>query len=377
MKFIHISDTHLGYHQYGLLERAGDFYDVFSEAVDFAVEKKVDFVLHTGDFFHTSRPSNQVILQGMEIVRRLNDANIPIFVISGNHDRGSQVRDVSPLSILQPVGLRLLDKGVIEYEGVFIGGLKYISHAGLRQINFREVLERYLEEMGSGFKIVMLHQEFQPFFPSSSLHPSTDIPEGFDYVGIGHYHVAQHPFQVNGSTVVYSGSTEFTAYNEKEEEKGKGFYYVDVSEGSINAQFVHLKRRRPFIFFEVLDEDSFFDSVKEKINSFEGSEKKPVLVLKGELKKLTGKEIRAFLEKEGLMDRLLHVQFNITKSVDVVDSLSFADLKEENLYMELQKLLEDKELSQKLVEVIQHLKTFDDIDEVKKFLKENPEIMEL
>ncbi|WP_457626015.1 metallophosphoesterase family protein [Persephonella sp.] len=380
MRFIHISDTHLGYHQYGLKERAEDFFDVFNEAVDFAVEKKVDFIIHTGDFFHSSRPSNQVILQGMEILRRLNDAKIPIFVISGNHDRGSQVKDVSPLKILQPLGLNLIDSGVLEYEGLFIGGLKYISKAGLRQIEgIKEILEKYLEQMGEGFKILLLHQEFQPFFPDSSLNMSVELPEGFDYVGVGHYHIAQSPVDVNGATVVYSGSTEFTAYNEKEEETGKGFYFVEVDGKNVRPEFIHLKRKRPFLYYS-LSEDSVDELVKQirlDLEKFENS-KKPVIVLKGTLKEMTPADLIRYLKNEGISseeESVLHVNFNFTREFKETEGV-FIETTEENIKNELKKLIGDEQLFSSVVEALTFLKSFDSIDEVKKYLKENPDFID-
>ncbi len=380
MKFVHLSDTHLGYHQYGLEERAEDFFDAFAEAVEYAVNKKVDFVLHTGDFFHSSRPSNQIILQGMEIVKRLEDANIPIFVISGNHDRGSQIRDVSPLQILRPVGLVLVDKGVMEHEGLFIGGLKYISKAGLRRISLREILERYLEEMGDGFKILMLHQEFQPFFPDSSLYTNDTIPEGFDYVGIGHYHVAQAPFTVNGSTVVYPGSTEFTAYSEKEEKHRKGFFFVEVDGRSVKAEFVKLKSARPFVY-STFDEEKIGEtvsSIKEEVEKIEG-DKKPVLIIKGKIKDLSHGDIYKLLEKKGIdKNKLLHIQLNLTREVkDFTDKVKVDSLSDEYIHEELKKLIDDPEIYSQMVEVITHLKSIDNIDEVKKILKENPDIFQI
>ncbi len=379
MKFLHLSDTHLGYHQYGLQERAKDFFDVFNEAVDVAIEKKVDFVVHTGDFFHSSRPSNQIILQGMEILRRLNDAKIPMFVISGNHDRGSQVRDVSPLKILQPLGLNLIDSGVSEYEGIFFGGLKYISKAGLRQIDFREVLEKLVEKMGEGFKILMLHQEFQPFFPDSKLNMIAHIPEGFNYVGIGHYHVAQPPSSINGAMVVYPGSTEFTAYNDKEEERRKGLYIVEAEGSELKAEFIKFKSRRPFLFYLVNDENSeqILKKIKEDLEK-DHYDKKPVLVLKGTVKDLTYSDIRHLIKNEGISDeRFLHLQINLTR--DQVDESSepvIIDLKEDLIKKELQRLIGDRELSESVIELIDHLKTFENIDEIKKLLKENPEILD-
>lgn len=49
MKFAHLSDTHLGYRQYGLIEREDDFYNVFNEIVDKIIDERVDFVIHSGD----------------------------------------------------------------------------------------------------------------------------------------------------------------------------------------------------------------------------------------------------------------------------------------------------------------------------------------
>jgi len=379
MRFLHLSDTHLGYHQYGLQERVKDFFDVFNEAVDVAIQKKVDFVIHTGDFFHSSRPSNQIILHGMEILKRLKDAGIPIFVISGNHDRGSQVRDVSPLKILQPLGLNLIDSGVLEHEGIFFGGLKYISKAGLRQIDFKQVLEKLLEKMGEGFRILMLHQEFQPYFPDSKLNMFRDLPEGFDYVGVGHYHVAQTPSLINGATVVYPGSTEFTAYNEKEEEKGKGFYIVEAEGDELKTEFIKFKSRRPFLFYQFNDQNSeqILRKIKEDLEK-DNYSKKPVLILKGTVKDLNYSDIKHLMKNEGISEEtFLHIQVNLTKE-QIGDSSQtvIIDLKEDMIKKELQNLIGDRELSESVIELVDHLKTFENTDEVKKLLRENPEILD-
>lgn len=379
MKFVHLSDTHLGFHQYGLEERAKDFFDAFNEAVDFAIDKKVDFVIHTGDFFHSSRPSNQVILQGINILQRLKDTGIPIFVISGNHDRGSQIRDVSPLSILEPFGLNLIDKGIKEYEGIFIGGLKYISKAGLRQIGgLREILEKYLETAGNGFKILLLHQEFQPYFPTSNLYLEKELPEGFDYVGIGHYHITQVPAKIKGATVVYPGSTEFTAYNESEEKKGKGFFYIEVEDGSISPQFIPLKNRRPFIYYRFKEEelDNILLKLKEDIEKIDGS-KKPVIVFKGILKNITQKDIVSLLENEGISNKILHIQFNLSREIQTGDKVVIHEATEEKILQELKKLIGDDHLFNSVVEALTFLKSFENIDEVKKYLKENPKLIDI
>jgi DNA repair exonuclease SbcCD nuclease subunit len=382
MKFLHISDTHLGYSQYGLKERKKDFLDVFHEAVDVAVDEQVDFIIHSGDFFHTSRPSNQTFLEGLEILKRLKDCNIPIFTISGNHDRGSQVKDVSPLAILEPLGLNLVDSGFKEYNGIYIGGLKYISKAGLKQIGgIRGILEKYLENLKEDrFKILMLHQEFTPLFPGSELYMEKEIPEGYDYVGIGHYHIKQEPKVINGATVVYPGSTEFTAYNENEDKTEKGFYIVEVSGGNTSCRFYKLKNKRPFLSV-LLEEDTLEESIKdlksqvEKILDEKG--KKPVVIFKGILRDLDIKDITSLLEKEGLNnENVLHYRFNITKETKEFRG-SLDGLENEDVMRALKELIEDDDLFSIVEEAVKTLQSFENTDEMKKFLKEHPEILEI
>ncbi len=381
MKFLHISDTHLGYSQYGLSERKKDFLDVFHEAVDTAIDKKVNFIIHSGDFFHTSRPSNETFLEGIEIVKRLSDANIPVFTISGNHDRGSQVRDVSPLTILQSLGLKLVDTGFIEHEGIFIGGLKYLSKAGLKQTGgIKAILEKYLDKIKNrdGFKILLLHQEFHPFFPDSSLYMEQEIPEGFDYIGIGHYHVKQEPKIINSATVVYPGSTEFTAYNENEDKIEKGFYIVEVEDKNINCQFYPFKNRRSFISLDFQEEniDKIILSLKEKIESLlDNNQKKPVVILKGYLKNLEIKDIISILHKEGLNeDKVLHYRFNLSKETEDMTDISFVSEGDDIVFPALKELIDDENLFHIVEDVIKNLQTYENIDEVKKYLKENPDI---
>ena len=44
MKFAHLADTHLGYRQFGLIEREKDFYEVFEKVIDKIIEEKEDIL---------------------------------------------------------------------------------------------------------------------------------------------------------------------------------------------------------------------------------------------------------------------------------------------------------------------------------------------
>ncbi len=380
MKFLHVSDTHLGYNQYGLDERGQDFFDVFSEAIDIAIENNVDFVLHTGDFFHTSRPTNQTILEGLEIVKRLNDKNIPMFCISGNHDRGSQVRDVSPLSILEPFGLNIIDNKSVEYGGVQISGMKYLSKAGIRHFGgIRAILEKLLEQGKNSSKhILMLHQEFYPFFPNSNLYMEKEIPDGFDYVGIGHYHVSQKPKKINDYVVVYPGSTEYTAYSEKENKTPKGVYLVEIQDNQFKPEFIELKKRRPFLFFE-FDEQNFIEKIKDIKEEVEKSlsinKKPPVVVLKGSISEYSVKDLIEILQKEGLEPdnkKILYFNFLTSRVMADVNSTNLGvEMDEENIQAELRKLIGDNETYENVKHILDVLKGFESVDEMKKYIKEH------
>ncbi|RLF47403.1 MAG: exonuclease SbcCD subunit D, partial [Thermoplasmata archaeon] len=65
MKILHVADTHIGYSAYhkvnesGLNQREVDVYNAFEQFVDYAVEKKPDLIVHSGDLFDTVRPTNR------------------------------------------------------------------------------------------------------------------------------------------------------------------------------------------------------------------------------------------------------------------------------------------------------------------------------
>ena len=76
MRFAHLSDSHLGYRQFGILEREQDFYDVFARNIDKIIEMDVDFVIHSGDLFDNNRPSTEALLAFQKALLRLKEAKI-------------------------------------------------------------------------------------------------------------------------------------------------------------------------------------------------------------------------------------------------------------------------------------------------------------
>ncbi|MFZ2410766.1 MAG: metallophosphoesterase [Candidatus Methanoperedens sp.] len=62
MNFLHASDFHLGYVQYGIPERFRDYARAFHSVITYAIDHKVEFILISGDLFHKrdTDGSNQI-----------------------------------------------------------------------------------------------------------------------------------------------------------------------------------------------------------------------------------------------------------------------------------------------------------------------------
>jgi len=87
MRFIHISDSHLGAATFsrriapsGYNQREEDICNSFISAIDRIIELKPQFVLHSGDLFHSVRPTNRILHLGLEQLLRLTRKDIPVVI---------------------------------------------------------------------------------------------------------------------------------------------------------------------------------------------------------------------------------------------------------------------------------------------------------
>ena len=94
--FIHISDIHLGrpfsnITKYSYSNTVKNLYDsavekAFNNVIDFALLKNVDFVLIAGDTFDNNEQDFKSKLILKEGLKKLDKADIKVFLICGNHD---------------------------------------------------------------------------------------------------------------------------------------------------------------------------------------------------------------------------------------------------------------------------------------------------
>ncbi len=231
MKIIHFSDTHLGYNDLDVLndeninQREADFYDAFSQVVEQIKLTKPDYIIHTGDLFHRSSPSNRAITFALEQFKIINALGIPFIIIAGNHS--------TPRTNLSSPIMKIFDN----FENIYTS-----YNQEYKKITFKDIIFHTLPHMNDETKaikqielceaeidttkknLLMMHcsvgahflmQEFGEWvYPKDKEY----LFEKMDYVAVGHWHgfgqVGKH------ENVFYSGSTERTSLNDKRNSKG-------------------------------------------------------------------------------------------------------------------------------------------------------------
>ena len=280
MRFAHLADTHLGYRQYGLIEREEDFYNVFHKTVDKIIESEVDFVIHSGDLFETNKPSTRTLFEFQKGFFKLNEAGIPVYAIAGNHDSVMKKGSMPPQVLFKELGLKLISPSQPCYlhGGVLICGLPYSPKT---QMNYyRENLRMLEKEAENHLKsILVLHQGIDKYFNQSYELELEHIPKNFDYYALGHLHNYIVDDFGKGK-LVYPGSAEIWRTNELPDARknGKGFCIVNLSQDPPEIERVAIDMPREYIreYIDYGDLNEKLDIIKNHIMKLEN---KPVLEL--------------------------------------------------------------------------------------------------
>ena len=93
MRVLHFADLHIGVELYGKpltgkpwSSRMQDFLDAFDCLVDHAVEERVDAVVFAGDAYKAREPNQTQQREFARRIRRLSEAGVAVFLLTGNHD---------------------------------------------------------------------------------------------------------------------------------------------------------------------------------------------------------------------------------------------------------------------------------------------------
>ena len=302
--FVHLSDIHLGHRQYGLKERRKDMYKTFNSTVSQIIEEDPQFVLISGDLFHNKNVNALALRDAVQVLTKLDEADIPVIAIQGNHDSTLRKKDLTWMEYLHENGkLILLESGSIgdgphfeehdseepgrssgyfELNGVRIFGLEWLGQHTEEYIEeVAEAIDQINQEEGEPDHTVLLgHFGIEGYIPTMSGGISTDklrpLKEKVDYLGLGHIHNKYS----HGNWIYNPGSLE--AHSKREAKTEHGYYLVETEDG-LAIEFKKSKRR-PYhaISFQVEGHDSphdfetaFKETVEEGLSELEEKQQKP------------------------------------------------------------------------------------------------------
>ena len=255
--FAHLADAHVGAWPRDPAVRLALRESLLS-ALRVAEERNAEFLLVSGDLFHTPVPDPGEVAPVTAALRRFVDQGRRIYVIYGSHDYVAH--RTSWLDVLAETGVFLkvapeavhsegtrwsLPFLVDEPTGARIAGISGRSH-GLDREYFRAVdSEAFRAE--PGFKIFQFHAAVEEYLPESlreHIHGirREDLPAGCDYYAGGHIHYTYTGEGPGGGLLVNPGAVFGTSRtdleNGQEGRTHQGVVIVTVEGARPRAEFV-------------------------------------------------------------------------------------------------------------------------------------------
>ena len=266
MKFVHLSDLHLGkrVNEYSMLE---DQEYILTKIINIIDDEKPAGVIIAGDVYDKSIPSAEAVQMFDDFLTRLAKRNLQVFVISGNHDSpermsfGSRLMDQSGIHISQVYNGEFVPFSMKdEHSVVNVYMLPFVKPAHVKRFS-DESIESYTDAIRvaiaemkvdqSARNLLITHQ----FVTGATRSESEDISVGgsdnvdvsvfdvFDYVALGHIHSPQN---CTSERVRYCGTP--LKYSFSEAKDNKSITVVELEEkGNISVKTVSLVPMRDMV----------------------------------------------------------------------------------------------------------------------------------
>lgn len=347
IKILQMGDTHLGY-QYGSDLRRQDYKDAFEESIEIAIDRNVDAIVHTGDFFDSPNPGIEVFNDGLDVLSMLDEEEIKFYGIVGNHERKMEKQwldiyekfDMAERLSKMPKTISKENTSVSLYGIDAIRGPWWDSK------------DLELDKAESDYNILAMHELLNPPVPEHIA--DYDIQEVLNRVGIdinllmlGDYHEEKRT-TVQNTRIAYSGSTEKTGLDESEQHQ---VLLHEISSEGIKIKRRALERTREFVEMPIhLSENDGFHKVKmeiENVNIETSNSKDPVLVirLKGENSNVTPREIKEKYEKDFAIVRVIDNRSQIGNTIQE------EDIEGENVIHQIDNKIKQKDFSNEILKI--------------------------
>lgn len=260
MKFIHLSDLHLGkrVNEFSMID---DQRYILTKIINIIDDEEPDGIIIAGDIYDKSVPSAEAVELFDDFLVRLAKRRLQVFAISGNHDSperiafGRELMNVSgvhmsPVYNGKVVPISLEDK----FGKVNIYMLPFIKPVHIRRYFPESIIESYTDAIKVAIEqmkvntnernILVTHQ----FVTGASCCDSEELSVGgtdnvnvsvfddFDYVALGHIH---RPQNCLSERVRYCGTPLKYSFSEANDRKSVTVTEL-VEKGNISVRTVDL-----------------------------------------------------------------------------------------------------------------------------------------
>lgn len=285
MRFLHISDLHLGkrVYEYSMLEEQKNALWQVLSAVD---EKNVEGLFIAGDIYDKSIPTIEAIELFDSFLVELSNRNIDVYIISGNHDSPERVGFGADFFKSKRIYISKAYDGDIQYvdkEDLYgkirIHLIPFLKPANVRRFHqeteiadYNSAIRTVVEDIKlceDGRNVVLVHQfitgavrsQSEESFLGGMDNIEYDLFDEFDYVALGHIHKSQ---AMGRQQVRYSGALVKYALDEINqvksmtlvEIKGKG----EVEIETIPIKPIHDMRRIEGTYMELTDRNNYVNT---------------------------------------------------------------------------------------------------------------------
>ena len=263
MKFIHISDLHIGkkVNEKSLIEEQTHILDQICGIIS---AQNPDAVLIAGDVYDKAVPSGEAVMVFDDFLTRLSGICGHTFIISGNHDSAERMAFGARLMDSRGIHLSPVYNGSAEpvtltdeYGEIDIYMLPYVRPANVRHFlsedekeevcSYDTAVRKAVAKMGINPErrnVLMTHQ----FVTDAVRSESEDVNVGgvdnvdasafadFDYVALGHLH---RPQDCGDARIRYSGSPLKYSFSEVNDHKSVTLVTIE-EKGTLKKELIPL-----------------------------------------------------------------------------------------------------------------------------------------
>jgi DNA repair exonuclease SbcCD nuclease subunit len=257
MRFMHLSDLHIGYQFKNasfkapslFAKRSIELIETFYDALNQAKKEALDFILLTGDLFDHAFVSPRLI---ESVFDALKAVGIPIYITVGNHDVFLQNDAYKKLKTLEHIHFFSVEKPIYKLEDIEIAGINTKDFS-------KETLKTITSNLSQDTKhILCLHGDvYNKQDDYFLLSPNDLLTYPYDYIALGHIHkqdfLAPH--------IAYSGNIEPFDFSET---GPKGVIIGDLDKQSFT--FKKLAKRAYHVKNISVEKEDTLEIIKHKIH---------------------------------------------------------------------------------------------------------------